>query len=93
MFTSYSQLLRLCPASGLEIRNRCENRQEKIELYFSFNEKKFLTEKRNARVPGEATERALLKRIELKNFWFIPADQLSSPVSPVVWVRFLGDEP
>jgi hypothetical protein len=29
MFTSYSHRLPLRPASGLEIRNRCQTRQEK----------------------------------------------------------------
>ncbi len=36
MFTTYSHAFLFCLASGLETRNRFQNRQEKNELYLKF---------------------------------------------------------
>ncbi|PYJ24104.1 MAG: hypothetical protein DME99_00480 [Verrucomicrobia bacterium] len=45
MFTTYSHALCSFLASGLETRNRFQNRQEKNEFYFSSRTKNFLTKK------------------------------------------------
>jgi hypothetical protein len=52
-----SQLIHMrtcfCLASGLETRNRFQNRQEKNEFYFSSREKIFLTRKQKDACPRE----------------------------------------
>ena len=67
-----SHLIHNCSVSalpaGLRLETSVKIDKKKTELYFSSPKKKFLTAKRIARVPGETTERALSKRIELLNF-------------------------
>jgi len=60
MFTTYSHAFLFCLASGLETRNRFQNRQEKNELYLKFYfhpGQKFSSLEKEARVLGEKTKR------------------------------------